>query len=843
MASSKIELYVSPAGNDAWSGGLPNPAADGSDGPLRTLEAAQAAVRHHLANLREPTDLRVCLRGGTYELAQPWLFMQADSGFGRRLNQRAQTWPVTWAAYPGETPVVSGGHKLTSPWRSETVNGRTAWVTEIDPAQGSPRQFRQLWVNGQRRQRARLPKAGTLTVDRALDANYVGSHGETIRRGSCRFGFRPGELRADWRNLADVEILFLGWWMSPRAWLTEIDEAQQVAWLDRNTSLRLAWGANDGIDYVVENVFEALTEPGEWYLDRPTGKLYYLPMPGEELDSAEIVAPRLSCLLRLEQAANLRFEGITFAHNEWRQPAGYAGAEQSSVEVPGAVVLHQADNCQFHHCRILHTGTYGVDIDRGTTETILDHCELRDLGAGGVKIWHGCRRNVVANCEIADGGHLFPSGVGVLIGKATGNRVEHCHIHDFYYSGVSVGWNWGYAESDGYGNLIEWNHIHDLGKGLLSDMGGIYLLGHAAGTRVRHNHIHDISCRRYGGWCIYPDEGSTDLLIENNLCHHANKDPFHQHYGRNNLVRNNIFAYGGDAVLAYGAQEPHLGVIFESNIFLARDTPILRNAGPDRWTPAQTRFQGNLYWCENGPVVFNHGNGGQFASQSFPNGYQAEAARFAPLPEMANLDHLPSQADWQKANPLTHFVNHAGNVEAPAGTAELRFLRQGDTLHLQARFQRPPQAEATSGALWNREHLELFLKPFANQPGMVQLGLAADGETACLWHGCQPPPLDWQAEAVDTANGWQATLRLPLAAIAAAGQDAPQWSFLAGFATPPPVGDWSNWQAGGHDPEGVVADPLFVDPEHGDFRLRPDSPALALGFVPFAVPKEKEIPG
>jgi hypothetical protein len=266
---------------------------------------------------------------------------------------------------------------------------------------------------------------------------------------------------------------------------------------------------------------------------------------------------------------------------------------------------------------------------------------------------------VVSDCDIGDGGHVYPAGVGVLIGRSTGNRIEHNHIHDLYYTGISAGWNWGYAESDGYGNLIEWNHIHDIGKGLLSDMGGIYLLGHAGGTRLRFNHIHDIVCRRYGGWCAYTDEGSSDVLIESNLCYRANKDAFHQHYGRNNVVRNNILAYGGESVLAYSAQEEHLGVTFESNILLSHDMPILRNAGPERWTPRQTRFQRNLYWCE-------------------------------------------------------------------AGAPE---------------FSRPT---SSSGDQW----------------------------------------AEWSAE---------------------------------------------------NDPHGVMADPLFVDPQRGDFRLRPDSPALAMGFVPFNI--------
>jgi len=156
----KCEVYLSPDGNDNWSGRLAIANATSDDGPLRTLPAAQKAVRQCKARLDEPAEIRVVLRGGVYELDEPWRFHAEDGGFGRTTNRKAKTWPVTWAAYPGETPVISGGRRITGPWTKETVNGQTVYSTIPSAELLENGGFTQLWVNGERRERSRLPKKG-----------------------------------------------------------------------------------------------------------------------------------------------------------------------------------------------------------------------------------------------------------------------------------------------------------------------------------------------------------------------------------------------------------------------------------------------------------------------------------------------------------------------------------------------------------------------------------------------------------------------------------------------------------------------------------------------------------
>ncbi len=296
-------FYVSPEGNDNWSGGLYAPNAERTDGPLRTLTAAQAAVRKTKERLDKPTEIRVELRGGVYELDEPWRFHAEDGGFGRTTNRKAKTWPVTWAAHPGETPVISGGRRIDGPWTKETVNGKTAYTTAVPAELLEHGDFTQLWVNGERRERPRLPKKGLWQVERGFhDESDFQGPGHNKSSNACVY--QPGQLRADWHNLNDIQLHFFGWWIDRHVKISAIDDDTRTVHFDRTAKLRMEWSPGDGIDFVVENVFEALTEPGEWYLDRRSGKLHYIPMTDEDIETAEIVAGKVQQLVDIDGGGN-----------------------------------------------------------------------------------------------------------------------------------------------------------------------------------------------------------------------------------------------------------------------------------------------------------------------------------------------------------------------------------------------------------------------------------------------------------------------------------------------------------------------------------------------------------
>ncbi|MER3501778.1 MAG: hypothetical protein C4295_09995 [Candidatus Fervidibacterota bacterium] len=610
-----VVFYVAPNGNDAWSGRLASPNRTKTDGPFATLPRALDAVRElkrqHGGTLRQPVT--IYLRGGTYFLREPVTLTPEHSG--------TPQCPVTITAYRNEKPILSGGRRITG-WKLATLNGKRVWTAEISEVREGKWFFRQLWVNGKRAIRARHPNTGYLQVAEILDAT------KQWHEGQRRFRFREGDLKA-WETVTDAEIIVMNRWVESRLPVLQVKEVERVVECGKRSLFRL----DPGDLYYLEHCLEVLDAPGEWFLDKRTGTLYYLPRPGEEMRRAVVIAPVLTQLVRMvgEPKGGLWVEhivwrGITFAHTEWYFPADFTlgwpapdvgGFPQAAVGVPGAVYGEGVRRCTFENCTIAHVGTYGIELARGCHENRIIGCTITDLGAGGIKIGETVIRddkgeqtfgNEVTDCAITDGGKMFHSAVGIWIGQSYNNRIAHCEIADFYYTGISIGWTWGYGRSLAGGNIVEFNHVHHIGKRsdgdgpILSDMGGIYTLGIQQGTVIRNNLWHDIAGWRYGGWGIYFDEGSTGIVAENNIVYNTTHGGFHQHYGRENIVRNNIFAYGRDWQIQVSRPEPHLRFRFIGNIVIGRSEQWLAG-GID----FNFEFDRNLYYREGGgPIRFGN---------------------------------------------------------------------------------------------------------------------------------------------------------------------------------------------------------------------------------------------
>ncbi|MGZ8921273.1 MAG: right-handed parallel beta-helix repeat-containing protein [Limisphaerales bacterium] len=392
-------------------------------------------------------------------------------------------------------------------------------------------------------------------------------------------------------------------WADIRMQIRSVDEANHVATLSGDPRPS---NKESNARYWLENAAEFLDSPGEWYLNTDTGVVSYWPRSNEDLSKSEVIAPFLEELVIIEgepgkPVANLTFRGIEFAHTDWKLGTnGYADT-QAAIATKGEFRAEYAENIRIENCTFSHFAGYAIDLGRGVQRCSIIGNEMIDLGGGGIRIGETaipktiedeCHSHIVTDNHIHQLGRVYPPAVGVFIMQSGTNRIAHNHVHDLFYTAISVGWNWSYRETPCRENVIEFNHLHHIGQNMLSDMGAVYTLGPQPGTVIRNNLIHDVSAFTYGGWGLYTDEGSTGIVLENNLVYRCKNAGFHQHYGKENIIRNNIFAFNLENQIMRTRPEPHISFIFTNNIVYFDSGNLLGS----NWSNDNYRMDRNLYF-------------------------------------------------------------------------------------------------------------------------------------------------------------------------------------------------------------------------------------------------------
>jgi len=541
-----------------------------SDNLVRVRDRAR---RQRARNPRRPVVIE--LAGGTYRLAHTLELTAADSG-------------VVWRSREGERAVLSGGDEISG-WQPSEVHGKPCWIAAVAPG----RVFTQLWADNRRRRWSRWPAEGFFHFA-GLDGHA--DTGFNWNKGPQRAQFYPGQIEAHWQHRDDVRITAYQLWFETHHRIANVDTDRHLVHFRSPSIGSLFDEKGEMARFVCENVFEALREPGTWYLDHRAGRLFYLPMPGELPDLTTITVPRLTELVVLAGTAaapvrDVHFEHIAFHHADFDRAPESTGFVQAAYDLPGAVRMRWAEDCVLYGCEVAHVAQYGIEVEAGSIRPVIAACTLYDLGAGGIRVASeelvvhdaavGIKADLVRpepiaatviDCVIRDTGHRHPSCVGILLGNSGHHRLLHNHLHDLPYSGISSGWIWGYKPSRTIGIQIEHNHIHHVNHHrLLSDNGAIYTLGRHPGGRVRGNWITDIGCYGYGGWGLYPDEGSSEIVLARNVVMRTKHAAFHMHYGRACQVRDNLFASSQDAHVKLSRAEDHRSLTFSGNVVTASD--------------------------------------------------------------------------------------------------------------------------------------------------------------------------------------------------------------------------------------------------------------------------------
>lgn len=591
-----ITRYVSPDGDDRWSGTLPEPNASRTDGPLATLRAARDSVRH-ARGIDVAADPRrrsaggpeiiagpppagveaatVIIRAGRHRLAETLRLDTVDGGTARD--------PVTWRAMPGEQPVLSGGVPVTEwqRWRDGILRAplpvRATWA-------GMPRQ---LFHRGRRLRRSRWPKFDPANP---IAGGWIFPEGPVKDLEYLALHYPAGSLPRRWRKprLAEA-VIYGGWgWCTHIIPIAEINEAHRVLRLRREPirediqpwyfTLRLG----EANRFYVENVLEEIAEPGEWCCDTEEGWLYLKPPTDFDPESVEI--PVLDCLVGLRGAQHLRLEGIGFTctttgddyHRMGVQGVGAMVSQQGWRYCGEALHLRATHDCVVERCRFVQVGGNAVYLESDAVRCAVRRCEVDGAGANGI-VLAGDRAFHPIACEVADNdvhhaGSLVNLTAAVFLGLSDGCRVEHNSLHDLPHHAVNLGAN-------GTGrNYVELNDIrrvclanHDVGAiNCWMDVPYPWVTSDAerSGHVIRWNRIEDVPGYRVEKGRlvedattrgIYLDDFASNCVVQGNVVIRAGMG-FQIHGGKHNLVEGNVFVDCRHAawLCAYVAQRPGL---------------------------------------------------------------------------------------------------------------------------------------------------------------------------------------------------------------------------------------------------------------------------------------------
>jgi hypothetical protein len=579
-------IYVSTCGNDGWSGLWPDPASDGADGPVATLAHAVALTRAR----GSAGPRRIVVREGAYYNVAVSLD-ERDSG-------------LTIEAAPGERPVLYGGQPVVN-WQQDGE----FWSAVLPQVGGKPWDFRMLQVNGRMCPRARYPQEGELFHESEFPVRWMTSTGggwerEPTGAELTTLKYKEGDL-GPWLEVANAEVTAYHAWDDSMVGVAAINPEQRLltfsspcghppggfgSWLERARS------------YVVWNIREGMTQPGQWYLDRAAGKVFYWPLEGEVLNEIEALAPTTERIVDIQArddavVEKLTLRGLTLLLTNTPLVAAGFGAANLDGAITGVDPLVE---CIFEDLKIINVAGHGIKITdrvkgRGTgldpemdksrpspnQRTRIAGCETFATGAGGIKLI--AQDSVITDNYVHAVGVLYPAAIGIWF---TGDRIEVSHndISDTSYSGI--------AGHFGKAARVEYNDMARVMQ-VLADGAAIYVF-YVTELSMRGNVTRDIS--EEGGkprHAYYLDELSEDCVVAENLAVGVGW-PSHDHMARNNRIEQNVFVHSGDMVWTFPRSS---NCVVVRNVCYAGGAIRIYDAG------AVSEFTDNIFYSVTGERV------------------------------------------------------------------------------------------------------------------------------------------------------------------------------------------------------------------------------------------------
>ncbi len=699
-----VFFYVSTNGNDAWSGALPAPNPESTDGPFASLRRARDAIRALKSAGELESNVTVSVLGGTYYFDETLLLDGRDAGSAQCT--------VTYTAYPGQQPVLSGGRRIDK-WQD---HGGPILKADVPQAKKDAWKFRQLFYDGKRQTRARWPNTDP------ADPLYSGWAfiEATLPEGEKRptmFRFSADAAPRDWAKPLQAEVDVFPWycWVNDIISLKHFDVQARTLTLAKNPSYDFST-LMTGNRFCVENLLEELDLPGEWCLDTETGTVYFWPPEGS-VKFGNVVAPWVDTLIELRGTAdapirNVTISGLTFTETHSTFPEHLHGNFHAPLLRGAAVRLEHCDNCRITDNRFFNLGSDAVRLQGHNTQNQIVGNEIAFVGAAGISLASNDASGSPSGRwtdieELRRCSARYPKSVRNLI---TNNYIHHCGVIKKNGGAVQA---YGINSVD---NVISHNLIHDVAdKGIVAQDGfGCFIIEYNEMYNLNHE-IADTGGIMINRWYSLKDD------LELDRCHLI----------QFNLIRNCI----GCGAFAATANVQGTGAGLK--------------AGGKIYSPYYTW---GIYFDNSGMDNVVYGNiivSTVLGAVSMPVG----------VPKNNRVEN-------------NIFVESSGN--------------QFDLL-------------MSPGSYGNR-----FVRNIVYYKNPAAALLAAS------------------SSAVQSLSQCDYNLYWPAAGQAMRVRGIGQETF-------------DDWKKLGFEEHSLIADPLLVDVEGGDYRLRPESPAFRLGFCPIDV--------
>ena len=520
--AAELRLYVSPTGNDAWSGTLAEPNTARSDGPLASLEGARDQIRKRKKAEGLPDGgVTVWVAGGVYERSQTFDLGVEDSG--------AEKSPIVYRGQPGAEVRLIGGKRVTGfrPVSDPAVlqrldpaargkvlqtDLRALGITDYGEAGGGGIE---LFFQDKPMRVARWPNQGFVKIAEGLGPTPVDVRGTK----GCAEGIFAYDGDRPRRWIGENDVWLHGYWFWDWA-----DQREKVETIDpQKRTITLAkpyhhYGYRKGQWFYAFNLLAEIDEPGEWYLDRQAGILYF--WPPAPIEQGAVIVSVAPTLLRLKEASHVTIRGLTL-----------------EAMRDTAVVVSGGSHNRLVGCTIRNGGRSAVAVS-GRSHAVAG-CDIYQMGEGGISLAGGDRKTLAPAGLVAENNHIHHYGrwkpmysAGISM-AGVGNRAAHNLIHDAPHQAISF---------SGNDHVIELNEIHNVCFES-NDAGAIYAGRDwtMRGTVIRHNFMHHIyGFQRRGCVGVYLDDMFCGTEISGNVFYQVPRAAFIGG-GRDCLVQNNVF--------------------------------------------------------------------------------------------------------------------------------------------------------------------------------------------------------------------------------------------------------------------------------------------------------------